>query len=96
MSAALPQSITLFQDDDRGFFHWLEENPHGYFINSERNPKPGYLILHRPSCPHFTGTPGLHWTRDYVKFCSQDRRALDEWAIGTVGGQTTLCQACFA
>src|SRR5216684_6901524 len=38
MLATHPQSVTHFRDDDRGFFGWLEHNPDGYFINSERNP----------------------------------------------------------
>jgi hypothetical protein len=67
MAAALPPSITSFQDDDRGFFAWLEGNPDGYFINSERNPGPRYLVLHCSRCPHFTGNVALHWTKDYVQ-----------------------------
>jgi hypothetical protein len=92
---ALPPGIMLFQDDDRGFFVWLEINPDGYFINSERRPRPSYLVLHRPGCPHFTGNPALHWTKDYVKFCSLRRRDLESWATRDVGGQVTLCRACF-
>src|SRR5436190_183406 len=34
-----PQSVTVFRDDDDGFFDWLDANPNGYFINSERSPK---------------------------------------------------------
>jgi hypothetical protein len=95
MAAALPPGITSFQDDDCGFFAWLEGNPDGYFINSERNPGPGYLVLHRASCSHFTGNVALHWTKDYVKFCSPARRDLEEWAAGAVGGEATLCHTCF-
>jgi HB1, ASXL, restriction endonuclease HTH domain len=95
MFAALPQSITNFRDDDGGFFAWLEGNPDGYFVNSERKPKPTYLVLHRSGCPHFTGGSALQWTKDYVKFCSPDRGDLEEWAIGTVGGEVTLCRTCF-
>jgi hypothetical protein len=95
LAAALPPGITPFQDDDRGFFAWLEANPDGYFINSERNPGPGYVVLHRAGCPHFTGNAALHWTKDYVKFCSPKRRDLEEWAAGAVGGEATLCRTCF-
>jgi hypothetical protein len=94
MPAAFPPSITLFKDNDRGFYSWLQDNPKGYFINSERKPKPTYLILHRPNCSHFTGNPALHWTKDYVKFCSPNRRELEEWAVGTVGGEATPCPTC--
>lgn len=54
-----PATITIFKDDDGGFFGWLDDHPDGYFINCERKPKPNYLVLHRPSCPHFDRDPGL-------------------------------------
>jgi hypothetical protein len=95
MQAQLPQSITCFKDDDDGFFAWLAQNPDGYVINSERNPKPSYLMLHHPSCRHFKSSNALHWTRDYIKFCSPDRTGLEEWASGTVGGEVKLCRSCF-
>lgn len=89
-----PQTISVFRDDDRGFFNWLDGHPDGYFINSERKPRPSYLVLHRPTCPHFTRSP-IHWTRDYIKVCSATRGDLEEWATGTVGGDLTLCRSCF-
>jgi hypothetical protein len=95
VSTALPPGITLFQDDDFGFFTWLESNPEGYFINSERRPRPAYLVLHRPGCPHFTGNPALHWTEEYIKFCSPRREDLENWATRDVGGKVTPCRACF-
>ena len=95
MLTARPQSFMLFQDDDDGFFDWIEGNPDGYFINCERNPKPTYLVLHRPQCPHFKGAPELHWTKGYVKVCSESRAELEDWARDTVGGDVTLCRTCF-
>jgi hypothetical protein len=92
-----PQAITVFKDDDRGFFGWLDDNQDGYFINCERNPKPNYLVLHRPNCTHFSCNPGRNWTKDYIKICSAGRSDLEEWAVGTVGGDVTLCGSsrCF-
>jgi hypothetical protein len=90
-----PQTITVFRDDDPGFFRWLDDHPDGYFINSERNPKPAYLVLHRPSCPHFDRGPAVHWTTDYIKICSPGRGDLEEWATRAVGGDVTLCRTCF-
>jgi hypothetical protein len=74
---------------------WLEGHPDGYFVNTERNLKPNYLVLHRPDFPHFKGSESLHWTKDYVKICSTDRAELEEWAANTVGGEVTLCRSCF-
>jgi hypothetical protein len=94
MSGAPPPGIMRFQDDDRGFFGWLEGNPDGDFDNSERNPRPAYLVLHRSGCPHFTGNPALHWTKDYVKHCSPDRSELEQWASSAIGGEVTSCVTC--
>jgi hypothetical protein len=90
-----PETITIFKDDDRGFFNWLDEHPGGYLINCDRNPKRNYLVLHRPGCPHFDRSPSVHWTKDYIKVCSVGRSDLEAWAVGTVGGEVTLCSRCF-
>ncbi len=95
MVSTRPPGIELFKDDDDGFLAWLQDNADSYFINSERNPKPTYLVLHQPSCPHFKDQRELHWTKDYIKFCSRDRSELEEWAANTVGGEVTLCRSCF-
>jgi len=93
--ANLPRGIMFFRDDDSGFSGWLDANPGGYFINTERNPGPKYLVLHCSSCPHFSRNPGLHWTKDYVKICSAHRQSLEEWAVSALGDQVTLCRTCF-
>jgi hypothetical protein len=92
---AAAATFAIFRDDDDAFFEWLAEHPDGYFLNTERNPKPGYLVLHRPDCPHFTGGSSLHWTKDYIKVCSADRAELEAWALDSVGGEVTLCRSCF-
>ena len=95
MSLGYPKTSEVFKEDDSGFFRWLDGHPDGYFINAERNPKPNYLVLHRPSCPHFDGSPDVHWTMNYIKICSTARSDLVEWAAGEVGGDATLCTSCF-
>jgi hypothetical protein len=44
---------------------------------------------------HYKSDSALHWTKDYIKFCSSDRAELEEWAATTVGGEVTLCRFCF-
>lgn len=90
-----PQTVIVYKDDDQGFFDWLDDHADGYLINCERSPKPNYLVLHRPSCPHFDRAPCIHWTKDYIKICSARRDDLEEWAVGTVDGDVTLCKTCF-
>lgn len=95
MSLGYPETSTVFREDDSGFFRWLDDHPDGYFINADRNPRPDYLVLHRPSCRHFDRSPTVHWTRDYIKICSTDRSDLVAWAATQVGGDATLCGSCF-
>lgn len=87
--------IVMFKDDDAGFHGWLDEHPDGFFVNTERKPRETYLVLHRPQCPHFDRSPTMHWTRDYIKFCSDDRQQLEAWASEAVAGEVTLCRSCF-
>jgi hypothetical protein len=91
-AAALPASVTCFRDDDAGFRRWREDNPDGFFLNTERTPGPGYLMLHRSGCPHFTRSP-LHWTKDYIKFCAPGRVSLEGWA--STLGDVKHCRTCF-
>jgi hypothetical protein len=90
-----PDTVVVFRDDDTAFFEWLDQNPGGYFLNSERNPKATYLVLHLASCSHIDRSPTLNWTKEYVKICSDVRSDLEEWAGETVGGEVTLCRTCF-
>lgn len=95
MLANTPPSFTRFQDDDDGLFDWVEAHPNGYLINTHRNPTPSFLVLHHSQCRHVDGTQGVDRTKNRVKVCSDDRTALEEWALDTVGGDVTLCRTCF-
>lgn len=87
--------VMLFDDDDAAFHGWLDDHPHGFFVNAERRPKPTYLVLHVSSCPHFDRSPTVRWTKDYIKICSDRRDELEGWAEQRVGGDVTLCTSCF-
>ncbi len=87
--------IARFHDGDSGFLAWLQDHPGGYVLNSHRNPRPSYLVLHRSGCRHLTSPNALRWTANYVKFCSPDRAKLENWALTQVGGPATPCRTCF-
>jgi hypothetical protein len=87
--------VVIFRDDDKGFFAWLDEQPSGFFINTERKLNPHYLVLHMSNCHHFDRDPSLEWTKGYVKVCSERRDQLEGWAKQAVGGDVTLCGSCF-
>jgi hypothetical protein len=88
--------VAIFKDDDDGFHEWLDAHDGAFFINAERNPKPNYLVLHvAGGCGHFDRSPSVHWTKDYIKICSERRDQLEGWAQQSVGGEVTLCRSCF-
>lgn len=89
-----PGVIVPFKDDDSGFLAWITSNPDGYLLNTERNPKPSYLVLHRSGCPHFKGD-SPNWTKAYIKFCSQDIGELNDWAASSVG-EASSCPSCLS
>jgi len=87
--------VQCFIDDDCGYLRWLEEHSDEFVLNAERIPKPGYLVLHRASCPTISRLqPGAtRWTGDYIKFCGR-RAELETHARHEVGGEPRSCGIC--
>ena len=86
--------IQQFQNAESDYLGWLADHPAGYVLNSGRNPKPDYLVLHRARCKSISTTWSNYTTRDYIKNCSDSRDELAEWAGGVVGGQSRDCALC--
>lgn len=84
-----------FKDDDDGYLAWVAANPGLYVLNTERNPRPSYLVLHRATCHTINGSHarGLQWTGEYVKFCGS-RSDLEAFARDNVGGEARPCGLC--
>jgi hypothetical protein len=79
--------LISFQDDDAGYRRWLRAWPSGLVPNSNRRPSPDYLILHRATCRFITelDTRMTTFTGEYIKVCSTDRRAVQQWARTQIG-----------
>ena len=87
--------VRQFVDDDEAYLRWLDENPTGYVVNSERKPTSNYLILHQAGCRHINSPCKSNWTtKGYIKTCSLDVVALEDWAQSTTGGTLKPCGAC--
>jgi hypothetical protein len=88
--------VALFRDDESGYLTWLAAHPHGFVLNTNRSPRPDYLVLHRASCRTISGRPprGGPWTGQYIKLCADDSREIVAWAEATIGATPRECGAC--
>lgn len=86
-----------FVDNDAGYLDWIERNPSGFVVNTDRRPNPQYLIVHRSTCYSIRNKPsrGRTWTEgDYMKACASTYDELDRWAREKVGGELKACTIC--
>jgi hypothetical protein len=84
-----------FINDDQGYLDWLTANPLGFVVNSQKAPQAGYLVLHKVSCKHINSPNRGNWTTTgFIKTCSTEAKALEEWADRATGGLLSPCGAC--
>lgn len=86
-----------FTDDDAAYLNWLAANPHGFVLNAERNPNPGYLILHRAACKSISRSaePPVRWTTGgYLKVCAATTSEIEDWCFAQTGGHPQPCGQC--
>lgn len=91
-------SVVVFRNDEAGYVRWVREHPGGYVVNTTPRFSRNYLKLHRASCIHVSRLqPGYsQWTTgQYIKVCSDSRRALDDWSRSQAGGALQAgCYCC--
>ncbi|MGH4020320.1 MAG: hypothetical protein ACRDT0_14010 [Pseudonocardiaceae bacterium] len=88
--------MVRFVDNDDGYLAWIAQHTDGFVLNTERNPNPYYLRLHRATCWTITRLQpnARRWTTgDYIKICGS-RTELESWARDTVGGTVQPCRLC--
>jgi hypothetical protein len=87
--------MVLFDDDDPGYLDWLKHHRDGFVLNTDRNPRPDLLQLHRATCETINVLPtnARRWTLSYVKRCG-DRAELESWAKAEVGGSVRPHPTC--
>ena len=85
--------ITIENDDD-AYQAWLNDNPQGFVINTEKVPRCETLRLHRVSCSHISTPKRSNWTTGgYLKMCSNSIAELDGWAREYCA-ELPACQIC--
>ena len=95
-------AVQVFRDQEGDYFEWIFSNPDGFVVNSRRNPKPEYMVLHRAICPtvdRYLGLAkhGAFTTRSYIKVCSRSIPELRAWAKSLGAGDFSKhCAHCRA
>lgn len=97
-STAMIDGVTKFKDDDAGYRQWHATHTNGYVLNTDRNPRPSYLKLHRVTCPSIVGPidKGQNLTHAYIKFCSGTRNPLVRWCRETFGIEPEAHCSCLS
>lgn len=86
--------MTIFTDDDQGYFSWLAHHRDGFVVNANRTPSAKYLVLHQSQCYHIQKWEGYKSTVTYIKICSDNKAELHEWARRNFNGQLKVCRTC--
>jgi hypothetical protein len=73
--------VTEFKNDDPAYMAWVKSHRGGWVVNTDRIPKARYLQLHKASCPWISDerVAGAYTERQYIKYCAEDRQALDSF-----------------
>ena len=88
--------MEIFKNDDQSYRAWLNANPDGFVLNTERTPAARYLKLHRAVCSHIkTWADRNPTSTGYFKVCSLELSSLENWArSATGGGMLDPCPTC--
>jgi len=84
---------------DVDYQRWLGDNPNGFVLNTTQPHSPGYMILHRASCPHISvasheSEPGGFTERQYIKIGAADSESLRVWAAAHGRPDGTFSNEC--
>lgn len=82
-------------DNDADYHRWLDENPSGLVINSDkRRTNPNYPMLHGSLCSHINDKNWPNYTTAaYMKACSLNRAELEGW-VERDGRGMKFCKDC--
>lgn len=85
--------FTPSTDDE--FHAWLEAHPQGFVLNTDNPPSPAYTRLHLSTCHTLHDPIRKNFAgKDYLKKCSTDRAALEQFALDLLKVMPTPCGTC--
>lgn len=80
-------SIEIFDLDDTPYFNWMQNNPEGFVLNTEKEEKTDFMMFHKANHCHHIGPydsqqaqNASYTSSKRIKVCSNDVYELYEWA----------------
>lgn len=91
--------IIIFEKDHE-YFAWLEQNNHGFVVDTTSPPTSTFLMLHHAACDgvNLSGDDDGAFTytgEESVKICSSSLTELRMWAAGWFNANLVHCEKCF-
>ena len=76
--------VQEFTSEDAPFFKWMDNNPNGYVLNTERSNKSSQSCLHKSNCSHINvpieeNKSNSYTSKNNIKVCSTESNELLDW-----------------
>lgn len=92
---------TLFNSGDEEYFKWMDQNPDGLVLNTNKGARTNNSVLHRSNCSHITKTPSFdnsaYTQRDFIKVGAEtfpDILAFCKNYKINFNGKIKICSTC--
>ena len=88
--------VKVFDNDEAGYLKWVQSHPNGFVANVDRAGRVSqYPMVHAATHGSMSSAKiGNFTTGDYVKFCSDELDALEEYSEKRFGRSLTRCAIC--
>ena len=88
--------VEVFDNDEAGYLKWVQSNPDGFVANVDRaETVPQYPMVHSATHGSLSSPKiGNFTTGAYVKLCSADLEALEQYSQTKFGRALTRCSQC--
>lgn len=91
-----------FTNNDQIYLDWVAKNPRGFVVNTSRNKRLNYRVLHSADCSYIKelkgkSTAGGFTERGYIKVCAENIIGLIRWTKiegEPSGAFTKECGSC--
>lgn len=69
-----------FYDENKEYQKWVQNNPHGFVVNTRHEKGHKYRVAHRTSCQYISNTEhAAKSTKNYIKICATDPLTIANW-----------------